>query len=130
MRALALLSALVLAVALAGCGGDDDDAGDDAAPPAAETDAQTDTAAEPGNGEETEPAGRQVFVANCGSCHTLADAGTSGTVGPELDGHGLSQDEIEQQVREGGGLMPPFEGTLSDEEIEEVSAYVAAQGGG
>lgn len=127
MRALALLSTLVLALALAGCGGDDD-AADDAAPPVTETDAQTDTGA-PGDGEGTEPAGRQVFVANCGTCHTLEDAGTSGTTGPALDGHGLSQDEIETQVRQGGGLMPPFEGTLSDEEIQEVSAYVAAQGG-
>jgi cytochrome c oxidase subunit 2 len=31
-------------------------------------------------------AGKQVFAANgCSSCHTLADAGASGTVGPNLD---------------------------------------------
>lgn len=121
MRALALLSALVLALALAGCGGDDDAADEPAdTPPPADTE-------EPADGSE--PAGRQIFIANCGSCHTLSDAGTAGTVGPPLDNHGLSQDDVESQVRQGGGGMPAFEDTLSDEEIQEVAAYVAAQGG-
>jgi cytochrome c2 len=30
-------------------------------------------------------AGKTVFKANCGGCHTLADAGTTGNVGPTLD---------------------------------------------
>jgi mono/diheme cytochrome c family protein len=30
--------------------------------------------------------GKQLFVSKCGSCHTLADAGTAGTIGPDLDG--------------------------------------------
>ena len=30
--------------------------------------------------------GKKLFVAKCGSCHRLADAGTSGTIGPDLDG--------------------------------------------
>ena len=29
--------------------------------------------------------GKVLFKANCGSCHTLANAGTTGTVGPDLD---------------------------------------------
>jgi mono/diheme cytochrome c family protein len=36
----------------------------------------------------------------------------------------LSKDEIEEQVRNGGGGMPPFEGQLSDAEIEAVSDFV------
>ena len=31
------------------------------------------------------PDGKQLFASNCGSCHTLADAGTNGTAGPKLD---------------------------------------------
>jgi cytochrome c2 len=30
--------------------------------------------------------GKQLFVAKCGTCHILADAGTKGTIGPSLDG--------------------------------------------
>ena len=30
-------------------------------------------------------AGKQLFVAKCGSCHVLARAGTKGTTGPDLD---------------------------------------------
>jgi mono/diheme cytochrome c family protein len=29
--------------------------------------------------------GKQLFISGCGSCHTLADAGTTATVGPNLD---------------------------------------------
>jgi mono/diheme cytochrome c family protein len=36
--------------------------------------------------ESTDTArGRQLFIQKCGSCHTLAQAATSGTVGPNLD---------------------------------------------
>jgi mono/diheme cytochrome c family protein len=81
-------------------------------------------------------AGKQVFTSNCGSCHTLADAGTSGSVGPNLDQLQPPADEVEEQVRNGGGGMPAFEGRLSDDQIANVSAYVAqvadpnAEGGG
>jgi mono/diheme cytochrome c family protein len=122
MRALALLSALVLALTLAACGGDDDAAEPEAEPPPAEEAPPDDT--------EATAQGREIFIGTCGGCHVLDDAGTAGTVGPPLDNHGLSQDQVETQVRQGGGQMPAFEGTLSDEEIQEVSAYVAAQGGG
>ena len=30
-------------------------------------------------------AGKKLFQKTCGSCHTLADAGTTGTIGPNLD---------------------------------------------
>src|SRR5436305_10505291 len=47
--------------------------------------AATSTAAAPG-GAATPAAGKQVFAANgCASCHTLAAAGASGKVGPDLD---------------------------------------------
>jgi len=115
--ALALL-VLALCVGAAACGGDDD------------TDA---TATEETTTEETTTttteaaAGREIFVANCGSCHALTDAGTSGAVGPSLDGIGLDVSAVETQVRNGGGGMPAFEGQLTDEEIVAVSTYVAGQ---
>jgi mono/diheme cytochrome c family protein len=113
-----VLVALLLGLGGAACGGDDD--GD-----ATDTTTEETTTTETTTTGGTADAGREVFVANCGSCHTLSDAGTSGTIGPNLDGIGLSQADIEQQVRNGGGGMPAFEGDLSDDEIAQVSAYVA-----
>ena len=73
----------------------------------------------------TAASGKDVFTSTCGGCHTLADAGTSGTTGPNLDDAAPDEEEVAEQVREGGGGMPAFEGRLSDAEIEEVAAYVA-----
>jgi mono/diheme cytochrome c family protein len=72
-------------------------------------------------------AGKQVFSANCGSCHTLKAAGTSGQVGPDLDGVSLGAGEIEAIVRSGRGAMPAFGGRLSDAQIAAVAAFVSGQ---
>ena len=75
--------------------------------------------------------GRQVFVtAGCGACHTLADAGSTAVVGPDLDAAGPSAALVEQRVRNGQGVMPAFARTLSDEQIDAVAAYVASVAGG
>jgi cytochrome c5 len=71
-------------------------------------------------------AGMEIFVANCGSCHTLQEAGTSGTVGPNLDEVSLDQATVVEQVTNGGGGMPPFGGQLSEQEIQNVAAFVVA----
>jgi uncharacterized membrane protein len=71
--------------------------------------------------------GRQVFAsAGCGSCHTLADAGASGAIGPSLDAGRPSAALVAERVRNGQGAMPSFAGTLSADEIDAVAAYVAA----
>lgn len=70
--------------------------------------------------------GKSIFTANCGSCHTLADAGTTGTVGPNLDEAKPTKDKVATQVTNGGGAMPPFGDKLSAEEIQDVAAYVVA----
>ncbi len=121
VRSALVLLALVLALTLglAACGGDDGD-DDEAAPPAATE--------EEGGGEAAD--GEAIFSANCGGCHTLSAAGTTGTTGPNLDDLAPAQDAVEMQVRMGGGGMPAFEGKLSDEEIEAVAAYVAENAGG
>jgi mono/diheme cytochrome c family protein len=73
--------------------------------------------------------GKAIFTQSCGSCHVLSDAGTTGTIGPNLDGTQLTLQEIAQQVRNGGGGMPAFEGQLSDEQIDAVADYVAKSAG-
>jgi mono/diheme cytochrome c family protein len=73
--------------------------------------------------------GKQIFISNCGSCHTLGAAGTSGSVGPNLDQLKPGAATVEQQVRNGGGGMPSFEGSLSSAQIAAVANYVAQNAG-
>jgi uncharacterized membrane protein len=75
--------------------------------------------------------GRQVFVtAGCGACHTLSDAGSTAVVGPSLDAAAPSAELVAARVRNGLGVMPPFAGTLSDQQIADVAAYVSSVTGG
>ena len=73
--------------------------------------------------------GKNVFTSNCGGCHVLGAAGTTGTVGPNLDELKPDEATVEQQVRNGGGGMPAFQGRLSDAEIMAVAKYVAENAG-
>ena len=82
----------------------------------------------PAGGAEGDPAaGKEVFVgsAGCGSCHTLSDAGTTGTIGPDLDSLQPSYEAVVQQVTNGGGGMPAFKDTLTEQQINDVAAYVS-----
>jgi cbb3-type cytochrome c oxidase subunit III len=74
--------------------------------------------------------GKDIFAANCGSCHTLKAAGTSGTVGPNLDQLKPNQARVQKQVINGGGAMPAFKGTLKPQQITAVAKYVASVAGG
>jgi mono/diheme cytochrome c family protein len=89
------------------------------------------TDGEGGGGAEGDPAaGEEVFAsAGCGTCHTLQEAGTTATVGPNLDESSVDAAAAAQQVAEGGGGMPPFEGQLSEEQIQDVAAFVVASQG-
>lgn len=83
--------------------------------------------------------GRETFVGAgaCGACHTLADAGTTGTTGPDLDRvlPGMSEDEIrtdivdpDAEIASGfpGGVMPQnFGETLSAQQLDGLVAYLA-----
>ncbi len=82
-------------------------------------------------GEGDPVAGKEVFLgsAACGGCHTLADAGSGGTVGPNLDDAMPSFDKVVTQVTDGGGAMPPFKGTLTEQQINDVAAYVSSVAG-
>jgi mono/diheme cytochrome c family protein len=124
-RRLAILTALLVALvslALAGCGGGDDDG------------AAEDTPAATDEGDGTEgnaEAGAQLFADNgCGNCHTLEAAGTTGTTGPNLDEAQPSFDAAVEQITNGGGVMPAFGEQLSDQQIRDLAAYVVESTGG
>jgi mono/diheme cytochrome c family protein len=72
-------------------------------------------------------AGEAIFTGSsgCGGCHTLAAAGTTGTVGPNLDDAKPSFELAATTITNGRGGMPTFGGQLSDQEIADVAQYVA-----
>ncbi len=76
-------------------------------------------------------AGKEVFLGApaCGSCHTLSDAGTSGSIGPNLDAASPSYDKVVERVTNGQGVMPSFADTLSEQQIQDVAAYVSSVAG-
>lgn len=73
-------------------------------------------------------AGKEVFLgeSGCSGCHTLADAGSTGTIGPNLDAVKPSYDKVVSQVTNGGGVMPAFGDKLTEEQIQDVAAYVSS----
>jgi mono/diheme cytochrome c family protein len=99
-----------------------------------------------GNGDKTN--GKKLFLngakgkASCGSCHTLADAGTTGTIGPNLDAAfaqalkvGMTEDTIRQVIRgqisyavdqpsTGAPGMP--KNLVTGRDARDVAAYVAS----
>ena len=69
---------------------------------------------------------RQLFQDNsCGGCHTLADGGGSGSIGPSLDGNAkLDHALVVDRVTHGSGPMPAFGTALSKDDIELLASYV------
>ena len=71
--------------------------------------------------------GKDVFLnkAVCSTCHTLADAGSSSNIGPNLNEIRPNKMRVINTVTNGIGVMPSYEGELTSEEIEAVAHYVS-----
>jgi cytochrome c6 len=123
VRRLAPVAVLVVFLA-AGCGG-----GQVVLPTA-----QTVVGTVPGQTTETVPpqyangdpaAGKLVFkTKGCTACHTLQDAGATGTVGPNLDETKPTLGRAIDRVLNGKGAMPSFKSQLTTKQIADVAAYV------
>jgi mono/diheme cytochrome c family protein len=116
-----LLIVLSLPFALSACGG-----GDSSGDTGGGTTAGGAASGDPANGkvvftESSEP--------TCSGCHTLADAGATGTAGPNLDEVQPDFETVKSQVENGGGIMPAYKGKLTDQEIADVAAYVSSVAG-
>ena len=83
-----------------------------------------------GGGEIEATSGEEIFAAaGCGSCHTLAAAGTNGTIGPSLDESRPDHALVVDRVTNGMGAMPSFKDRLSDEQIQAVADFVSQSAG-
>ena len=117
-----LLIALLLAstLALAGCGGDEDGGGG------------IDTGAADPVPQGDPIAGRDAFILGtdprCGDCHILADAGTTGTIGPNLDEVQPTFEQVQAAMNTGPGEMPSFE-HVSPTFKDNIAAYVSTVAG-
>jgi mono/diheme cytochrome c family protein len=84
--------------------------------------------------------GRQLFVDHCGSCHTLAAAGTVGQVGPNLGDIAVNEADVLHAIRTGGGRHAKGQETgpsgnmprnlVTGKDAQDVAAFVAANAGG
>ena len=89
-----------------------------------------DEAGAPGKMELGRKIFTQIAVPQCGVCHTLADAGTSGTIGAKLEEIKPDAARVANAVRDGVGVMPPYADKLTAEQIEALAYYVARASGG
>ncbi len=108
------LLAVALTAVLAGCGGGDDEGGGGSEPA--------------GGGGGTAASGEALFKQRCGSCHTLAAAGTDGSVGPNLDDLAPDAERVQQAIREAPGAMP--ENLAEGADAQAIGEYVAGAAGG
>ena len=70
--------------------------------------------------------GKIIFVGdgNCATCHSLDDANSNGNIGPNLNEIKPDISRVLMAVTNGIGVMPAYQGQLSDEEINAVATYV------
>jgi cbb3-type cytochrome c oxidase subunit III len=96
-----------------------------------------------GTGGKADPtadtqAGKALFTSKCAGCHTLGDAGATGTIGPNLDAafgpsraQGFKQSTIQNvvllQIRDASKPMP--ENLVKGQDAQDVAAYVGAVAG-
>ena len=120
---LAVLALLVAAYSI-GYNRGEDKAGDQGPPAAAKEQAPAERA------PAAAGPGKDLFSQNCGSCHTLGAADTSGTVGPNLDDLRPDAATVQAAIENGGtgsGAMPA--NIVSGSEARQVAAFVAAAAG-
>lgn len=72
---------------------------------------------------------KELFGHACATCHTLAAAGATGGIGPNLDEIRPPRDRVLDQIRNGSlsGAMPA--NLLTGDDAERVAAYVSRVAG-
>lgn len=78
-------------------------------------------------GEQHGAQGAEVFATQCAQCHAVGGEGLPQAPDLTRSPTAAHVDQVEQVVRHGQGVMPAFDGTLSDAEMEAVATYVAGE---
>ena len=91
-------------------------------------------AAQAAGGDAQLAEGRALFVGGatppCAICHTLKDAGATGSVGPALDELQPDADRVAAALNGGIGAMPSYRASLNEAQIRALARYVAKASGG
>jgi cytochrome c oxidase subunit 2 len=130
-----LVPILLLAFALAGCGGEE------VVQPVPET--VIGTVAQAPSGAA---AGKALYTSNgCGGCHTYKPAGSAGKVGPDLDNLAADAQKAnkgplpvytKESIEDPGayvvpgfpnGVMPAYKGKLTDSQINDLVKFLTTQ---
>jgi mono/diheme cytochrome c family protein len=131
MRRLVLLGLALAILALAGCGGDNGGGGGGGGgntdTGGAATPTETATQSGGGGASGSTAKGKELFAGTCGQCHTLKDAGTTGTFGPNLDELKPDKATVLHAIETGPGAMPDHLFTGAD--AEEIATYVSSVAG-
>jgi mono/diheme cytochrome c family protein len=127
--AVAGLAVAALCLPAAGCGGGSDSA-TSGAPEAPEAEQPL---------SQAQLHGRELFVQHCGSCHTLDAAGTIGQVGPNLDDIAITEADVLEAIKTGGGRHSHGAGgktgnmprnLVTGQDAKDVAAFVGASASG
>jgi mono/diheme cytochrome c family protein len=121
------LIAIIYVLASNGLGSSE---GSNVQPAATQASTSTETQAAPTQTQTAQPPvgpGRDLFASTCGACHTLAAAGTTGTVGPNLDDLKPDQETVRGAIQAGPGAMPA--NLLTGAQAQQVAAFVAMSAG-
>lgn len=111
-RLIVSLFLLMLILLISACsGGDDNGASDD----------QDGSEKTTQNGDASN--GEDLYKSNCMSCHGADGEGESG---PDLTGES-DYDAVVEQVKKGSDGMPAFEDDLSEQEINDVAAFITEE---
>ena len=71
--------------------------------------------------------GKDIFLnaGNCSTCHSLKDANSNANIGPNLNEIQPVLERVYTVVMNGAGVMPSYQGILTEEEMKAVSYYVS-----
>jgi mono/diheme cytochrome c family protein len=82
-----------------------------------------------GGSASTNPGAAAFANGPCSTCHTFADAGTAGNVGPNLTQNAVDYATALNLITNGKGGMPAFGGQYNEDQIACLAGYVATHSG-